>query len=227
MKSSAVSSVIDGISGIFQPIIGLLSAAGVLKGVLIILTTAQVLSETGDTYLVFNAMADSLFYFLPMLLAFTAAKKFGANPFTAVVIGGVLLYPTVTEVFEAGNDLIFAGLPMRAVTYHSSVIPILLAVGALAACCLVAAVGGWQLWQGRSLAGPDPTAGVAATPAVTQTIPERGYALVVEDAVSGARAGHAGGFRVACVGDAAAALAGEPCPPWGRRLKEGNFPVSS
>ena len=131
MKSSAVISVIDGISGIFQPIIGLLSAAGVLKGVLIILTTAQVLSETGDTYLVLNAMADSLFYFLPMLLAFTAAKKFGANPFTAVVIGGVLLYPTVTEVFEAGNDLIFAGLPMRAVTYHSSVIPILLAVGAL------------------------------------------------------------------------------------------------
>ena len=57
-----------------------------------------------------------------------------------------------------------------------------LAVGALAACCLVAAAGGWQLWQGRSLAGPDPTAGVAATPAVTQTIPERGYALVVEDA---------------------------------------------
>lgn len=60
-----------------------------------------------------------------------------------------------------------------------------LAVGALAACCLVAAVGGWQLWQGRSLAGPDPTAGVAATPAVTQTIPERGYALVVEDAFGG------------------------------------------
>ena len=47
---------------------------------LIILTTAQVLSETGDAYLVLNAMADSLFYFLPMLLAFTAAKKFGAKP---------------------------------------------------------------------------------------------------------------------------------------------------
>ena len=45
-----------------------------------------------------------------------------------------------------------------------------LAAGVLAACCLVAAVGGWQLWQGRSLAGPDSTAGVAATPAVTQTI---------------------------------------------------------
>lgn len=56
-----------------------------------------------------------------------------------------------------------------------------LAAGVLAACCLVAAVGGWQLWQGRNLAGPDPTAGVAATPAVTQTAPERGYALVVSD----------------------------------------------
>lgn len=60
-----------------------------------------------------------------------------------------------------------------------------LAVGALAACCLVAAVGGWQLWQGRRLAEPNPTAGVAATPAVTQTIPERGYTLVVEDAFGG------------------------------------------
>lgn len=60
-----------------------------------------------------------------------------------------------------------------------------LAVGALAACCLVAAVGGWQLWQGRSLAEPNPTAGVAATPAVTQTILERGYTLVVEDAFGG------------------------------------------
>lgn len=56
-----------------------------------------------------------------------------------------------------------------------------LAAGVLAACCLVAAVGGWQLWQGRSLAGPDPTAGVAATPSVTQAAPERGYALVVSD----------------------------------------------
>ena len=60
-----------------------------------------------------------------------------------------------------------------------------LAAGVLAACCLVAAAGGWQLWQGRSLAGPDSKAGVAATPAVTQTIPERGYALVVEDAFGG------------------------------------------
>lgn len=61
-----------------------------------------------------------------------------------------------------------------------------LAVGVLAACCLVAAVGGWQLWQGRSLAGPDPTAGVAATPQMSQQVIQEGdHTLVVEDAFGG------------------------------------------
>lgn len=61
-----------------------------------------------------------------------------------------------------------------------------LAVGALAACCLVAAVGGWQMWQGRALAEPDPTAGVAATPQMSQQAAQEGdYTLVVEDAFGG------------------------------------------
>lgn len=132
MNKTIINHVIDGISGIFQPIINLLSAAGLLKGILAILTAADVLSTSSETYLVLNAMADSLFYFLPMILAFTASKKFGANPYTAVVIGGVLLYPTLTQIFEAGNDITFAGFTMKAVTYHSSVIPILLAVWLLA-----------------------------------------------------------------------------------------------
>ncbi|MFT4105104.1 MAG: PTS transporter subunit EIIC [Lacrimispora sp.] len=130
-KKSMISVVIDGVSGIFLPIINLLSAAGILKGVLAILTAANLLSGAGETYMVLNAMADSLFYFLPIVLAFTAAKKLGADPFTAVVIGGVLLYPALTNVFEAGTGIFFAGIPMKAVIYHSSVIPIILAVGLL------------------------------------------------------------------------------------------------
>lgn len=124
---SLVNKLISEISGIFSPIISLLSAAGILKGLLAVLLAANFVSKTGNTYLVMNAMADALFYFLPMVLAYTAAKKFGANPFTAMVIGGVLMYPTLTEVFEAGKTITVAGLPMKAVTYHSSVIPIILA----------------------------------------------------------------------------------------------------
>lgn len=130
-KTSPINTVIDGISGIFLPIVNLLSAAGILKGVLAILTGTALLSAESETYLVLNAMADSLFYFLPVLLAATAAKKFGANPYTAVVIAGVLLYPSLTTVLETGTTVHFFGIPLRGVTYHSSVIPIILAVGLL------------------------------------------------------------------------------------------------
>lgn len=130
-KKSLINIVIDGISGIFQPIINLLSSAGILKGILAILTASNIVPGSSETYLVLNAMADSLFYFLPMVLAFTAAKKFGADPFTAVVIGGVLLYPSLTSVFESGTHILFAGIPINAVIYHNGVIPIILAVGLL------------------------------------------------------------------------------------------------
>lgn len=128
---TVINKIIDGISGIFLPFVNLLSAAGILKGILAILSTAGVLAESGDTYLVLNAMADSLFYFLPMVLAFTAAQKFNTNPFTAVVIAGVLLYPSLTAVFDIRDQIIFAGLPIKSVVYHSSVIPVILAVGLL------------------------------------------------------------------------------------------------
>jgi beta-glucoside PTS system EIICBA component len=130
-RNLLIDRAIDGVAGIFMPIVNLLSAAGILKGVLAILTAASVLSTESQTYLVLNAMADSLFYFLPIFLAFTSAKKFGTNPFTAVVIAGVVLYPSLTAIMEKGETVSFFGLPLRGVTYHSSVIPMILAVALL------------------------------------------------------------------------------------------------
>ena len=130
-KQSVLNVIIDRISGIFLPIVNLLSAAGILKGVLVILTTFGLLSEAGGTYMVLNAMADSLFYFLPVILAVTAGKKFGTDPYLAAVIGGILLYPTLVAAFDSGAPVLFVGLPIRSVTYKSSVIPIVMAVGLL------------------------------------------------------------------------------------------------
>jgi len=130
-KKSFMNTVIDGISAIFLPIINILSAAGILKGILIILTSTSVLSEESQTYMVLYAIADSLFYFLPILLAYTAAVKFKANPYLAVVIAGALLYPSVTELMDASDNLNVLALPMKSVIYHSSVIPIIMAVGLL------------------------------------------------------------------------------------------------
>ncbi|MEE1495066.1 MAG: iron-containing alcohol dehydrogenase [Anaerostipes hadrus] len=54
------------------------------------------------------------------------ANKFGVNPFTAVVISGILLYPDLTQLMEKGNTVHFLGFGLRGVTYHSSVIPIIM-----------------------------------------------------------------------------------------------------
>lgn len=130
-KRSLVNIIIDGISGIFLPIVNILSAAGIMKGLLAGAVALELISKTEGTYTVLNAMADSLFHYLPLLLAFTAARKFGANPFTAVVIGGVMLYPSLTTLFANNEVIEFMGMSIRPVNYPASAIPIILAVGFL------------------------------------------------------------------------------------------------
>lgn len=129
--SLLIDTIISGISSIFLPFVNQLCACGILIGILAILQTTGYLSIESDTYKVLYAMASSLFYFLPMFLALTAAKKFGANPYTALIIAGVLLYPSITEMLNKGEKINFIGLTINPVTYHASVIPIILAVGIL------------------------------------------------------------------------------------------------
>lgn len=130
-KKSVLNKIIDGISGIFLPVVNVLSAAGILKGILVILTTTGVLGESGGTYMVLSAMSDALFYFLPLVLAYSSAEKFGANKYVAVVVAGVSMYPALNTVLESGQTVNFLGVPLMGVTYHSSVLPAIMAVGFL------------------------------------------------------------------------------------------------
>lgn len=122
--------IIDKISGIFLPIINILMATAILKGVLILLVSLQVISKADGVYKLLYAAADGFFYFLPIFLAYTAAKQLSTDPFVAMVIGGALLYPDITTHFASG-ELVFLGMKVQSVSYASSVIPILLAVGLL------------------------------------------------------------------------------------------------
>lgn len=122
------SKLMDTISGIFIPIINILMAAAVLKGILMILVSTGVILETDGVYRILYALADGFFYYLPVFLAYTAAKKIGADPFTAILIALALLHPDITKAFENSTNLKFIGLSVKPVTYSSSVIPILLAV---------------------------------------------------------------------------------------------------
>ncbi|MCY8065745.1 PTS beta-glucoside transporter subunit IIBCA [Bacillus haynesii] len=127
-KGSLAGRLVDVVSSIFTPLLGVMAGAGILKGLLLICTNAGWLSPEETTYTILYAAADSLFYFLPLLLAVTAAKKFGANPFIALTIAGALIYPTILELKNSGAQTEFFGIPVVLMNYTSTVIPIILAV---------------------------------------------------------------------------------------------------
>lgn len=121
-------AVIDVISSIFAPLLGVMAGAGILKGLLLIASNFGWLQTTDTTYIILYAAADSLFYFLPALLAVTTARKFGGNMFTALTIAGALLYPQIIQLKTEGTETHFFGIPVIMMSYSSTVIPIILSV---------------------------------------------------------------------------------------------------
>ena len=143
-KKSPVSMLIDVISGTLQPTLGVLAATGIIKGLLALFDFIGLIPSTSGTYQLWYAVADGFFYFLPIILGYTAAKKFKINEFIGMAIGIALCYPamvnsTAGEVlgtvfggtaFEMSYYQTFMGIPviMPASGYTSSVVPIILAV---------------------------------------------------------------------------------------------------
>ena len=92
------SSLIGVITGSMIPVIGLLAASGILKGILALLTQFNVVQPATDTYLFIDAMSSSMFYFLPIIIGFTAARRLGSDPIVVAIIGGVLVFPSVVSM---------------------------------------------------------------------------------------------------------------------------------
>lgn len=141
-----LDTLIDIISGCFQSILGPLCAAGIIKGLnaLLVFLLGAGFSASG-TYLVLNAIGDSIFYFLPIILGYTAAKKFNVNVVVGMIIGASLCYPTIqTDTLSAAGKAIgtlpmigayytkFLGIPFISGNYTSTVVPVICIV-ALAA----------------------------------------------------------------------------------------------
>lgn len=143
-KGNIGERLIDTISGVFQPILSLLCATGMIKGLLALATFLGIISTDSGTYQLLYAVADGFFYFLPILLGYTSAKKFGCNEFLGMTLGGALVYPTITAltsqkvlmvlfkgtIFESNIYATFCKIPviMPKSGYTSSVVPIILAV---------------------------------------------------------------------------------------------------
>ena len=127
-KKGVMSAVLDTIAGIFTPMIPAIAGGGLLKAFLGLFVAIGWISNESQVYYVLNFIGDAAFFFMPILLAYTAAIKFKTSPFIAMVIGGALLHPNFTALVAAGEPVKFLGLSIGLVNYSSSVIPIILIV---------------------------------------------------------------------------------------------------
>ena len=143
-KKSIANTVFQVISAMFTPLVPAIAASGLLKG---ILTAAQLYMNsrgvdiTGtDTYVVLYAASQIIFYYMPIFLACTAAKALKTSQFTAMAIGGLLVYPQIDDLMQDAPTVTrVLGIPMvkgawqigdveRVFSYTESVIPIILVV---------------------------------------------------------------------------------------------------
>lgn len=127
-SKSVVSKIIDSITGCMTPMIPALTAAGMIKVVLSLLTTFHLVTDTSSTYQVISMIGDVTFYFMPFLIAANAAKVFRVNQSLALFIAGVYLSPAFVSMVASDAAITLLGLPITKATYSYSVIPVILMV---------------------------------------------------------------------------------------------------
>ena len=150
-KGNLFNQAIDAISGIFQPIVGIIAACGMVKGLNALFVAIGLYSDICGGYLLLNAIGDGLFYFLPLFLGYTASKKFGLKPMVGLVIGAIMCYPAIQgSALSAGGEALytlfggtmfesavytdFFGIPLIAMDYTGTVIPVIFVVYFAAKC---------------------------------------------------------------------------------------------
>lgn len=131
-KKNTYKLIIDQITGIFLPIINIITGASILKSVIVLMATFGMITTDSAVYKLFYAASDGFFYFLPFFLAITASKQWKTDPFISILIPITMLYPDIVSVLENGQSMSFLGITIPATVYHSSVIPVIMAVGLLA-----------------------------------------------------------------------------------------------
>ena len=126
---SRISRVLESIASIFQPVIPAITGAGLLKALMALGSAMGLLKGGTQTYIILNAMADAAFYFMPVLLAASCARKFKCNQGNALALAGILVYPSFISLLGGQDPVTFLGfLPVTKAIYTSSVIPIILGV---------------------------------------------------------------------------------------------------
>ncbi|AKA67220.1 beta-glucoside-specific PTS transporter subunit IIABC [Clostridium scatologenes] len=118
--------VLDFIVSIFQPLVPAIAGAGILKSLLLVLTMFKIVNKADQTYVILGYISDTVFYFLPIMVAITTATKMKVNKLVAVAAMGTLLFPNMTALIGKGAS--FLSMPITNVAYASQVFPAILGV---------------------------------------------------------------------------------------------------
>lgn len=124
----SIGKVFEAISACLTPLLPLLIGAGMIK-IIVLLGEQTGLAPLGsDTHTVLTFVGDAGFYFLPIFVGATTARKFGANMGLGLLVGAMLVHPTFVASVAEGAELSVFGLPIHSASYGSTIFPVIMAV---------------------------------------------------------------------------------------------------
>ncbi|MDF9823971.1 PTS system beta-glucosides-specific IIC component [Breznakia sp. PF5-3] len=124
------NGIMDGLAGSLTPIIPMIMAASIFKMLVAVLgpDMLNVLSTTSDLYVLFTFVGDAGFYFFPVIVGYTASKKFGVTPVLGMFLGAIMLHPTFMAMAVEGSKFTVFGIPSSPQVYSSTILPIIMSV---------------------------------------------------------------------------------------------------
>ena len=120
--------ILDYMVGIFQPLVPAIAGAGVLKALMVLLSTLGVMSSGDIAYKVFVGVADAALYYLPVMVAFTTATKFNCNKLVSVALAAAMIHPSVSALLATEGGAYFLGIKLQNIAYGGQVFPAILTV---------------------------------------------------------------------------------------------------
>lgn len=130
-KKKPLDVVMDTLAGIFTPVLPAVIGGGMVTVVYTLLTLSGLVSAESDLGVFLNFLGNAPMYFMPIMVAYTAAQKFGSNPFLAMALAAAMMHPTFQSIVASGESFHILGLPVMLVTYSNNTLPIILSVWAM------------------------------------------------------------------------------------------------
>ena len=127
-KKFSLNAVFDSISGCITPLIPVLIGAGFIKIIVLLCEQFGILAAGDPTHTVLTFVGDAGFYFFPIVLGYTAAKKFNVTPVIGMFLGCIMMHPTFVNMAVEGASFTVYGIPCSVQNYASTLLPIILTV---------------------------------------------------------------------------------------------------